>query len=1070
MAAEPNRPLITKELLRELGDWRAEKEGRALAAAGAVLTWEYQSPFLQGTVRSSGGTIVNARIKLGQSAVEVENLCVCRQARVEGTICAHVLALVFATMQSPAQVGSDRLANCKAESARPAIAPFPRMIDALPNSQSLELMILLPLDLPTAWRRGELRIILEGRVAGGPFQPFDVIPKPPAAPYAVSEADDQLLTVIERINTGRSPGLWLLPALEFDAFFDALTNHPQVWLGKKTQIQIRGAAARPQLRLDLEPTGELRLSLPVPGRATLRRGLSDGTDATARVPPVELDSWSFDGSTLTRSTRLPSAYQTLLASGAQRLSRTEFVRFYQRELPALEQHLTLQFGSGFDQLQFVEKPAPVHVLLDGGLTGLNLELRAPDPTEWMPDPALPFRYWRYQAVNRAEITAAGFELQGTGYRLTSENRVGHFLANTLPVWERQWKVEYGAQFAHFLRKCDPIQPEVAITSSGENWLALDLAYKNAAGALTLSPADVQRMLQKGAAHHRQSNGRIALVPSSAIEQFQGVIYDCQATQSKDGLQVDRKFAPYLAEALRDSPLRANWQQPTEIRELRPVALPARFEELLRPYQRAGVQWLHQLAANNLAGILADEMGLGKTLQTLVWLATMAPAQAPVPGPGSRVPGPDGTDRKKDSGLRTQDSGLAGRPSLVVCPTSLLANWQAEAERFTPELKTLVLHGADRQELFAAIPAQDLIITSYALLRRDVALHQKIHWQAVVLDEAQHIKNRFSQNAQAVKALSAQNRLVLTGTPLENSLGDLWSIFDFLMPGYLGPATEFRDRYEIPITKQQDPAALQRLRQRLRPFMLRRLKSEVARDLPAKIEQITWCDLTAEQQSVYQSILTQGRREVFALAGAGATAQRRMAVLTTLLRLRQACCHLGLLPSEHDWREPSAKLATCLELIDEAISGDHRVLVFSQFVKLLKLVATALQKSPTDFCYLDGSTVERASEIRRFQESRIPVFLISLKAGGTGLNLTGADTVIHLDPWWNPAVEEQATARAHRIGQQQVVTSYKLIARGSVEEKIVRLQDQKRELIGQLITSDEGFVQGLTAEELQGLLR
>ena len=562
-------------------------------------------------------------------------------------------------------------------------------------------------------------------------------------------------------------------------------------------------------------------------------------------------------------------------------------------------------------------------------------------------------------------------------------------------------------------------------------------YKNQAGAPALSAADVQRMLQKGAAHQRQSNGRIALVPSTAIEQFQGVIYDCQATQLDGGLQVDRKFAPYLAEALRDSPLRTNWQRPVEISQRRPVALPARFEELLRPYQREGVSWLHHLAENQLAGILADEMGLGKTLQTLVWLAL----------------------------AQTQSSA----PALVVCPTSLLANWQAEAERFTPELKTLILHGADRQSLFETIPEHDLVITSYAVLRRDVGLHQQIQWRAVVLDEAQHIKNRFSQNAQAVKALATQHRLVLTGTPLENSLGDLWSIFDFLMPGYLGPAAEFRDRYETPITKQQDSAALHRLRQRLRPFVLRRLKSEVARDLPAKIEQITWCDLTAEQQSVYQSILTQGRREVCEPSGPGSEARRRMVMLTTLLRLRQACCHLGLLPTEHDWQEPSAKLATALELIDEAVSGNHRVLVFSQFVKLLKLVAAALQETPTDYCYLDGSTVDRAGEIRRFQESRIPVFLISLKAGGTGLNLTGADTVIHLDPWWNPAVEEQATARAHRIGQQQVVTSYKLIARGSVEEKIVRLQEKKRELICQMITSDEGFVAGLSLQELQDLM-
>jgi SNF2 family DNA or RNA helicase len=728
-----------------------------------------------------------------------------------------------------------------------------------------------------------------------------------------------------------------------------------------------------------------------------------------------LDHWAFDGKTIARVSVLPPGYQP----GDHQLSREEFVRFYQHELPGLQSQIAVEFSPEFDRLEFVETPASVHLTLDGGLTGLNLQWNPPAASDWMPDPANPFRYTRPQPVTDAEARAAGFESQQTGYRLTSENRVGHFLANVLPVWERKWKVEYGPQFANFLRQCDRIQPTLAIKSSGENWLALDLNYKSDTGTLALSPADVQRMLQKGAAHHRQANGRIALVPSDAIENFQHVIFDCQATQSQTGLEVDRKFAPYLTEVLRDSPLRTEWQLPSEILSFPPLDLPA----LLRPYQRDGVNWLRHLAANGLAGILADEMGLGKTIQTLVWLAS-----------------------------------LKSKPSLIVCPTSLLANWQAEVARFTPELKTLVLHGVDRQ--FDDLTRYDLVITSYALLRRDMAEHQKIEWQAVVLDEAQQIKNRFSQIAQAVKGLRAKHRLVLTGTPVENSLGDLWSIFDFLMPGYLGPATEFRDRYE----KQTDPATMQRLRHRLRPFVLRRTKAEVARDLPEKIEQITWCDLTGEQQSVYQSILTQGRREVFENTK---ESQRRLVVLTTLLRLRQACCHLGLLPGEHEWKEPSAKLATCLELIDEAVSSGHRVLVFSQFVKLLKLVETAL---PVPYCYLDGSTVDRASEIRRFQESDIPVFLISLRAGGTGLNLTGADTVIHLDPWWNPAVEEQATARAHRIGQRRVVNSYKLIARGSVEEKIVRLQERKKELIGQAIANDETFVRGLTGDELRELLQ
>ena len=579
-ADKPNRPQISKELLRELGDWRTEKEGRSLAAAGAVLNWKWEPPFLSGSVRTSGGAIINARLKLGERATEVENLCVCRPARVEGTICAHVLALVFATMVP---------AKAKPMPASPRLEPVLKRIpveEAGENNPTLELMILLPLNLPEAWRKGELRIIFEASVAGATFQPFDVISKEPT--YAVTEADERVLA------TGHQTGVWILAAKDFDTFLDAVTNHPHVWLGKKMQIQIRGTESKPQLTLELEPTGELRLRLAATGAPT-------AGDA--------LGSWSFDGKTLARTIPLPAGYQ----AGERRLSRAEFVRFYQRELPALEQQLTVQFGLGFDRLEFIEKPAPVRVILDGGLTGLNLELKAPAQTDWTPDPDQPFRYGRYQPVNRAEITTAGFEPQGTGYRMTSENRVGHFLANILPVWERQWTVEYGAQFAHFLKKCDRIEPEVAITGSGENWLALDLAYKNDVGALALSPADVQRMLQKGAAHQRQSNGRIALVPSEAITQFQDVIFDCQATQSQEGLQVDRKFAPYLTEALRETQLRAKWQVPAAIRPVQPLVLP----DLLRPYQRDGANWLHQLAVNGLAGILADEMGLGKTLQALV---------------------------------------------------------------------------------------------------------------------------------------------------------------------------------------------------------------------------------------------------------------------------------------------------------------------------------------------------------------------------------------------------------------------------------------------------------------------
>ena len=351
------------------------------------------------------------------------------------------------------------------------------------------------------------------------------------------------------------------------------------------------------------------------------------------------------------------------------------------------------------------------------------------------------------------------------------------------------------------------------------------------------------------------------------------------------------------------------------------------------------------------------------------------------------------------------------------------------------------------------------------------------FDTVILDEAQHIKNRDTQNAQAVKAVRADHRLVLSGTPLENSVLDLWSVYDFLMPGYLGSAKDFRERYEIPITKERDAGTMARLSRRIRPFLLRRLKRDVVKELPPKIEQVTYCELTPTQAELYQQVLAATRKEVLSAVGEQGAGKSRMLMLTALLRLRQVCCDLRLLNREAGEGdapgtvEPGGKLQVFGELLDEIIDGGHRVLVFSQFTSMLALLREHLDENAIGYCYLDGSTRDRGAVVQRFQsETQIPVFLISLKAGGTGLNLTGADTVVHFDPWWNPAVEDQATDRAHRIGQSRVVTSYKLITRGTVEEKILALQTRKRELVAATLTGEEAFTGSLNWEELQELLQ
>ena len=461
-----------------------------------------------------------------------------------------------------------------------------------------------------------------------------------------------------------------------------------------------------------------------------------------------------------------------------------------------------------------------------------------------------------------------------------------------------------------------------------------------------------------------------------------------------------------------------------------------LEEVLRPYQKQGVYWMHFLARNGFGGILADEMGLGKTLQALTFL-----------------------------------EGMRGGVSLIVCPSSLVQNWAREAAKFTPGLRVLALEGAERHARMAGLADADVAITSYPLLRRDAERYGGIEFRAIVLDEAQHIKNPETQNAQAAAGMRARHRMVLTGTPLENSVRDLWSIMNFVMPGYLGSRNDFKERYEQPIVQGIEAGPLKaRLAKRIRPFLLRRTKRDVYKELPEKLEQVVYCSMTPQQTEVYEKLLRESRRQITELSGPHDQNKGRMLMLTALLRLRQACCDLRLLGIQDlSQEQASAKLELLDELLREAIDGGHRVLIFSQFVSMLQLQKAALEAAEIGYCYLDGQTKDRMKVVDRFQnDADVPVFLISLKAGGVGLNLTGADTVVHFDPWWNPAVEAQATDRAHRIGQEKVVTAYKLITRGTVEEKILKLQETKRGLM-EAIESEEPVMGGLSTVEIQELL-
>jgi len=464
---------------------------------------------------------------------------------------------------------------------------------------------------------------------------------------------------------------------------------------------------------------------------------------------------------------------------------------------------------------------------------------------------------------------------------------------------------------------------------------------------------------------------------------------------------------------------------------------------LRPYQEQGLSWLKFIHDLGTGGILADDMGLGKTVQTIALLLLVK------------------QELGKDEDLRV----------LIVAPTSVVSNWVREIERFGKSLTTALWHGAGRKEQQKELTSANIIITSYALLRRDIDLLTKLKLDYVILDEAQAIKNPQSATAQAAKELMPSRRLVLTGTPIENRLTEIWSIFDFVSPGILPPLAKFEERFSRPID-QGDSKAAARLKAIIHPFILRRTKMEVAKDLPAKIESDKVIDLGADQRGIYTQVLREVRAQVMGELDRVGVAKSQLHILAGLTKLRQAACDPRLLGLPREFsHDDSAKVTAFRELIEEAEAGGHRVLVFSQFVSMLKILKSALDEDRVRYEYLDGSTTDRMERIDRFQnDPTIPVFLISLKAGGSGLNLTAADTVIHFDPWWNPAVEDQASDRAHRIGQKKVVTVYRLVAAGTIEEKILELKEKKKELVSAVLTEDSGGAKKLSRADLDELFK
>ena len=576
-------------------------------------------------------------------------------------------------------------------------------------------------------------------------------------------------------------------------------------------------------------------------------------------------------------------------------------------------------------------------------------------------------------------------------------------------------------------------------SSETDWFDIEINLEFDGIPVTLE--ELKQALKANKKFVKLRDGSLARLPEKLIEKFNylinfGQVEDNNLRFANHHLSfIDRLLAEADQKQM-DKLSRQKLQKLDKFDKIKDYILPENFKGELRDYQKAGYDWLNFLKDFSFGGILADDMGLGKTIQALAL-------------------------------LRNEINKYPKKTNLIVAPTSVVFNWTREIERFTPDITFLVHYGTRRSKDVRRLKKYPLILTTYGHLRRDISFLKDITFNYVILDESQNIKNPQSETSKAVRLLEAQNRLALTGTPVENNTMDLWSQFAFINPGLLGDQNFFKETFMRPIEKEQNVQVASSLKRLVFPFILRRTKEDVAKELPPKVESIIYSPMLDEQQKLYDKWRMSYRDSIMQEIESKGLNKSKFKVLEGLTKLRQIACHPELVDPQ--FIDTSGKFDALVEMVEEISSENHKVLIFSQFVQMLQIIRRHLEGNNIVYSYLDGSTKDREKPVRIFQEDKnVRVFLISLKAGGTGLNLTAADYVIHYDPWWNPAVEMQATDRAYRIGQTRKVFAYKLISKDSVEEKIVKLQDKKKQLVNSLISTEEGFFKALSKEDILDL--
>ena len=859
--------------------------------------------------------------------------------------------------------------------------------------------------------------------------------------------------------------------------------------GKPATAEVRGEDAAELLsmlkgrRALLEPASmELRfVDEPLKPKIELDRANSESVrvrvvfslDSNGRRFPLSNGAW-FEGTPgyhidITEGVARP-VVETVTPAWLQRLYRSPALVYQVEDLPRLLSEYVPRVSASLSsdlpdlsQVADLVDASPLFALkADGDILEAKVRMRVsysgedfevpvsgfPSPLAFLPPRR---RGGRPRVVRRdvgAEMAAIqqllslGFEVAESGEELQAEGDAAvEFWTEGMGTLPEQWDRFIPDDLVAVTIRDESVSPRARV-SSGVDWLSLEMTFDS--GGVVVPESELRAVLEHGRRLVKLGDGTYAPVDPEEVADIMARMAEIYAGAGKKKVPLSQAgrvqdLLDLVENAKVSSSAKDLFGKLSDFSHIPNVAKPRPLKATLRPYQKAGYSWLAFLHGLNAGGILADDMGLGKTLQAIALLLWAK-----------------GKHKRK--------------LSLVIAPTSVVPNWAREIDKFAPTMKTVVWQGPDRHSLVPDLEVADVMITSYALLRRDEELLTKIDFRYVILDEAQHIKNPMSHTARAAKKLGSERRLALTGTPIENRLSEMWSIFDFVSPGLLGKLKEFEEKVARPIERGDEETA-KKLRTTIQPFVLRRTKSEVAKDLPEKIEQEIVVPLAEAQETLYKQIVREIRKSVLSEVEKKGVSKAHIQILAALTRLRQVACDPRLMKLEGQEFDDadSGKLGALREIISEAADSGHRVLVFSQFVEMLKHIKRALDEDGIVYEYLDGSTKDRLDKVDRFNEDEsIPVFLISLKAGGTGLNLTGADTVVHFDPWWNPAVEDQATDRAHRIGQTKVVTVYRLVARGTVEEKILQLSAKKRALMENVLSTEGSPLKGLTRADVDKL--